>query len=206
MKNNNIGRIIGVDPGSRSSGMVVLDGSDIIGAFNLDNEVDLFSKISKYSLHSNLMVVIEDIKPYTLRLTPDVIDTCKFIGMLVYRLKIAAGLNVELLSRFEVKKWCFDRFPHVCMPLIEAKINKKLFEASDIVSREVKLLDNRGKPARKGSFIYCDDKIVIECMKDYYSIPVPEKRGKFKYGLKTHSFQALALVSCFNDKAIDISV
>ncbi len=195
-------RIIGIDPGSEQSGMVILDGgTDIIGAFNLNNEFDLYDKVTDFSIHPNLTIVIEDIKPYTLRLTPQVIDTCKFIGEAVFRFKKAAGLNVVLLSRYDVKRWVFDTFPAVCEPLISGKQDKKLFAACSVDDRLEVQVDNYGRQKRKSSFVYVDDKIVVDCMKHLYKIEKPSAGKGYEYGLKMHSWQALAVASCFyNDK------
>lgn len=191
------GRIIGIDPGSESSGMVVLDNYSIRVAFNLSNDVQLYDKICNYSLNCNLTIVIEDIKPYSLRLTPDVINTCKFIGELVYRLKTACGMNVVLVSRYEVKKWCFDTFPEVCTPIIDKKIEKKMFDACDVITRELIRVDSAGKSKRKSSFIHVDDKVVTECMKHLYKIPLPKTGKGYQHGLQTHSWQALAVATYF---------
>lgn len=190
-------RIIGLDPGNEITGMVVLDGGIIIGAWNLPN-TDLFNKIGSYSLHKNLTIVIEDIKPYSLKLTPQVIDTCKFIGEAVFRLRINAGLHVEMVSRYEVKKWVFDTYPQICLPLISDKIDKKMYEACSVETQEEIKVDRRGRSKRKSSFIYVDDRIVIEVMKAAYGLKMPPKGKGYEYGLKTHSFQALGLATCFS--------
>jgi hypothetical protein len=187
--------IIGIDPGSEESGMVVLEDYSIIVAFNLTNDVQLYDKITNYSLSKDLTIVIEDIKPYSLRLTPQVIDTCKFIGELVYRLRINAGLNVVMVSRYEVKKWCFDTFPGVCLPIIDSKIEKKMFDACDLKTRELIRVDCNGRSKRKASFVFVDDKVVTECMKYKYKIPLPKAGKGYDKGLQTHSWQALAVAS-----------
>jgi hypothetical protein len=145
-------------------------------------------------------VVVEDIKPYSLRLTPQVIDTCKFIGECVYRLRNECGANVVLSSRYEVKKWIFDSFPHISNKMVDRKIDRKLFEACNINSREIVRVDNNSKQARKSSFIYVDDKVVTEAMKDLYKIPTPEPGSGYKFGLKDHSWQALGLASFYSRK------
>lgn len=185
-------RIIGIDPGNQNSGLVILDNLTIIGAYNLSNEA-LYSKIAAYSLHRNLTIVIEDIKPYTLQLTPQVIDTCKFIGELNCRLKTIAGLHVEYFTRFDVRKWVYDTFPAVVNPLIDKKIEAKMYDACDIQTMQEIRVNSRGGKKRKSSFIYIDDKMVQEAMKDLYRIKAPKPGFGYEYGLKSHSFQALAL-------------
>jgi len=180
-------RIIGIDPGE-TCGMVVLDGGNISSVFNITN-IMLSSKVSGFLIHPNCTVVIEDIRPYSLRLTPQVIWTCKFLGELNYELRIASGANVQYVTRNHVKKWCFDNFPDVCLPRIEKKILKKGF-----VNKET------GEP-RKPSFVFVDDKIVTECMKDKYKIPMPKPGFGYQHGLKDHSFQALATAAYFESIA-----
>jgi hypothetical protein len=176
-------RIIGIDPGE-SCGMVVLDGGQITSVLNImfDNVGD---KITKFLIHPNCIVVVEDIRPYSLRLTPQVIWTCKFIGELTYRLKAEAGANVEMMVRNEVKKWCFDTFPDICIPIIEKKILKKGYGNKET-----------GEP-RKPSFVFVDDKIVTDCMKVMYKIQKPKSGFGYIHGLKDHSWQALAIASCW---------
>lgn len=177
-------RIIGIDPGERC-GMVVLDGGKISSVFNIISD-EIWPKIQYFLLHSNTMVVIEDIKPYSLRLTPQVIDTCKWIGEAVYRLKSGSGANVELVARSEVKRWCFEAFPEVCRPLADKKIAKKGYKNKETGEY------------RKATFVYVDDKIVTECMKKLYKIPQPASGKGYQFGLKSHSFQALAIASCYH--------
>lgn len=178
-------RIIGIDPGSEESGFVVLEDSNIRVASNLSNVVQLYDKICNYQLCEDLTIVIEDIRPYSLRLTPQVIDTCKFIGELVYRLKIECGLCVAMVNRSEVKKWCFDSFPEVCVPIIDKMIAKKGYVS-------------KNGEQRKASFVFVNDKIVTECMKYLYKIPLPKAGKGYDYGLQTHSWQALAVASYYS--------
>lgn len=176
-------RMIGIDPGSEESGMVVIEGSTILCAFNLTNE-QLYSKVTNYLIHSDVTVVVEGLAAYSLRLTPQVISTAQFIGEFLYRLRIEAGANVEVVARSKVKKWCFDTFPFVCNRLIEKKIEKK---------------DQRDKDGefKKPHFFYIDDKCVTECMKHLYKISLPAPGKGYDYGLQTHSWQALGVASCF---------
>ena len=192
-------RIIGIDPGSSICGVVVLDDNRIIYAANVKKD-DLLVKITHFLLHRSCIVVIEDLKPYSLRLTPQVIDTAKFIGEAVYRLKIGCSANVALISRFEVKKWVFDAFQSVTIPLINKKVGKKVYLACNIDTKEEILI---GK--RKASFVYVDDKIVTEAMKHYYNIPMPPPGSGYLYGLKDHSWQALALATYFKTNSALIS-
>lgn len=189
-------RIIGIDPGSESSGIVLLDYSNIQCSFNLSN-AQLYEKITSWLIYPDVTVVVEDLAAYTLRLTPQVISTAKFIGEFLYRLRIESGANVILIQRSDIKLWCFQSFYDIVDPIISAKIDQKLYEACSMETREVVRVDNRGKGARKGSFIYIDDKCVTECMKHLYKIPLPLPGKGYQFGLQTHSWQALAVASCY---------
>lgn len=166
--------------------MVVLDGGQITCSFNISSS-DIHGKITNFLVHPNCVVVIEDIRPYSLRLTQQVIDTCKFIGELNFSLKTWSGAIVEYVIRSQVKKWCFDKFPSVCAPIIEKKILKKGYVRKD-----------SGEP-RSPSFVFVDDKIVTECMKFMYSINKPKSGKGYQFGLKGHSWQALAIASYYRD-------
>lgn len=193
-------RIIGLDPGNEQTGMVILESGLIIGAHNLPNTA-LFDKITGYSLHKELTIVIEDIKPFSVKMSQQVIDTCKFIGVLVYRLSTVAGLKVELVTRYEVKSWIFATFGAVCEPLIDIKIEKKRYEACDMETKqEIRVNGNGTTKKRKGSFIYVDDKMVMESMKVMYQIKKPLPGKGYEHGLQTHSFQALGAASFFMTK------
>lgn len=180
-------RIIGIDPGE-TCGMVILDGGRIHSVFNIMSE-QIWTNIQFFLLDKNVTVVIEDIRPYSLRLTPQVIDTCKWIGEALFRLKSGSNAIVELMNRSEVKKWCFDTYPEICLPIIEKKILKKGYVRKDT-----------GEP-RKPSFVFVDDKIVTDCMKVRHEIPKPKSGYGYQFGLKCHSFQALAIASCYQSKA-----
>ncbi len=182
-------RIIGIDPGA-SCGIVVLDGGEIASAFNIMSE-NLWDKLTSFLVHPSCTVAVEDIRPYSLRLTPQVIDTCKFIGELNFRLKTWSGATVEYVARNHVKKWCFEAFPEVCIPFIEKKIAKKGYTSKvrgDRSGEDILI-------PRKPSFVFVDDKIVTESMKVMYNIPIPPSGKGYMYGLKAHSWQALAVAS-----------
>lgn len=176
-------RIIGIDPG-KTCGMVVLDEGKITSVFNIMSE-QIYEKVANYIIYPYCTVVVEVIRPYSLRLTPQVIDTCEFIGELKFRLKTWAGANVETVARNQVKKWCFDTFPDVAVPIIQKKILKKGY-----VNKET------GEP-RKPSFVWVDDRIVTNCMKVKYKIPDVKPGFGYQHGLKEHSFQALAIGAYF---------
>lgn len=189
-------RIIGIDPG-KTCGMVVLDGQEIAAVFNIIS-FNLYDKITKYLLHTDCDIVIEDIRPYSTPLTPQVIDTAKLIGEASYRLQDALGKPILLKPRSEVKQWVFDTFPDVCGPLVKKKMLKKVFDACDIeTGNPIRVYgDGEAWKERKGSFVYVDDKIVTEAMKSHYKISMPPPGSGYQYGLKDDAWQALALATC----------
>jgi hypothetical protein len=174
--------LVGVDPGDRQSGIVLLENGKIAYADNCDNEY-VFTVIfgANIQKNSNIKIICEDIRPYSLKLSPQIIETCKYIGEIRYRLK-QAKIDVQFVPRNEVKKWVFDTFPDVCIPRIEQKIAKK------------GKLNANGEP-RKPSFVWVDDRIIQAAMMKMWGIEKPKPGKKNPLGLKSHSYQALAIVS-----------
>ncbi len=172
-------KIIGIDPGSTVSGFIILTGDEINQADNVINDF-LFDRIQA-EIRPGTVVVIEDVAPYSGRLKPQVIETCKFIGELVYRLK-TAGIQHELHPRSAVKKWLFDSCPAIVIPRIEAKILKK------------GRLTKSGEPF-KPTFIWVDDRIVIAGLKELWGIETPKPGKKNRFGITKHAWSALALAS-----------
>ena len=142
-------------------------------------------------------VVIEDIFPYSLKLTPAVIDTCKLIGELTYRFKKCRQVSsIELVARNSVKKWVFDTVPEVCLPRIAKKIDAK---HTKNLSKGLKGLTKLDGEMRKPSFNWVDDRIVKEAMKIIHDIPEPLPGKSNIYGIKkdSHVWSALAVCSFF---------
>lgn len=139
-----------------------------------------------------MTVLVEDIRPYGLKLSPQIIETCKFLGELRYRLS-RAKINVQWIPRNTVKKWIFDTFPAVVLPLVGKKIKKGLFSACNVLTKEEIIVQGNGKQPRKSSFIWVDDRMVISAMKVMWNIETPKPGKTNKYGIKAHAWQALAL-------------
>ena len=178
--------IWGIDPGSTICGVSQLTGGSIGYCFN-ETPVNVYDRILRLSEGSQFIVVIEDIFPYSLRLTPAVIDTCKLIGELSYRFKQCA--SVELIPRNSVKKWIFDTVPDECIP----RINKKmLLKHNRNLKQNKKGLIKIDGQMREPSFQWVDDRIVIAALKTIYNIPTPKPGKPNCYGLKDHNWQALA--------------
>lgn len=189
-------RVIGIDPGM-TCGVAVLDDNQILACFNT-NMTDIWGKINAYMIHPNYMIALEDIRPYSLPLTPDVLATAKFIGEAHYRLRMACGERCVLVTRSEVKKWVFDTFPAICLPRIAERIDKKLFDACEVLTRQEIRVNETGRPGRKPSHNYVNDQIVIAAMREYYKVPRKKKGEPAPFGLDGHSWQALGLASCVN--------
>lgn len=103
-------------------------------------------------------------------------------------------MQFELMSRSEVKQWVFNTLPEVCLPRIEKKI-------MTIHARKEKDgkkgLKNANGAMRSPSFVFVDDRIVLASMKDFWNIPTPKVGKPTQYGLSSHSWQALALCTCY---------
>ena len=177
-----------IDPGNLICGVSQLTDGRIGHCFN-EPSSSVYKKIMSLSSGS-IDIVIEDIFPYSMRLTPEIITTCKLIGELSYRFSSNKRVNsVTLVARNTVKKWVFDTFPDVCIPRIEKKMLA-------LHGRKIKQ-GKRGLIKKSGemyspSFHYVDDRIVIAAVKSLFNIPTPKPGKPSIFGLVDHSWQALA--------------
>lgn len=186
-------RVIGVDPGSDVSGICVLKDTKVLHASNTPN-TEVFDLIKELCGGHSATIVIEDIAPYAMRLRPEVIATCKFIGELSYRLRAAGLDNLAFVARNQVKKWVFDAFPAICMPRIEEKI-ARLHRWR--LGKGMKGFETKSGAIRSPSFVFVDDRVIIAALKEMLNIPTPKPGKSNKYGLKSHSWQALAVAACW---------
>lgn len=196
--------LISIDVGSDISGICVISNEVIIECVNLSNEL-VCDKIKEYYVKYTVLVVIEDIRAYSGKLSQDVIDTCKFIGEVCYRLRIELKIDFKLYPRSKVRKWVFDAYGDICVE----QINKKIQYLDDYGKRKNDELVAAGKKPkyrrymtkegvlRKASFNYVDDRIIIGVMKKLWKIPEPKPFKSNIYGLKDDSWQALALGSYY---------
>ena len=193
--------VVGIDPGSSICGVCVLEETQIIGAFNVKYST-LWDKISHFLINPKCTVVIEDIRPYSIQLTPQIIDTCKMIGEMVYRLRKEVGLDPVLISRGEVKKWVFDEFPEICLPVIDKKFLKKRFLSCNVMTKEAEYVFEDGRPfkMRRGSFVSVNDRMVEKSMQFHYGFELPAPGDGYPFGLKDHSWQALGVATAFIHK------
>lgn len=177
-----ISTVVAVDPGPEVSGMVVLREGRIVKAEIVANGL-LFNIMLLNAGGLPLMVLMEDVRPYGVRLRQELINTCKWIGQWQYRLE-KAKIAYKLIPRSAVQIWVFRNLPDLVVPRIEKKIRR---------------LDKRNKDGElcKPKFVYVDDGIVKAAMKQHWSIPAPKPGHSAMYGLKTHSWQALGVASCY---------
>jgi hypothetical protein len=192
-------RIIAIDPGNTISGTIILQNREITHTGNTNNVVTY--ELIVDNVDQDTVVLIEDIKPYSVPLRQQTVDTCKFIGVLEYRLKLA-GIDPVMISRSEVKTWAFETYPGICIPKIEAKMRKKAVETWDIQTKELVLVYRDGRPwkPRKPSHNYVDDQIIVTCMQAMWGIEKARGRKGNSAGIRKHAWQALALASMFLKK------
>jgi hypothetical protein len=126
-------------------------------------------------------VLIEDILPYSQTLKMQVIETCKLIGQITYRLR-NARVEYSEIGRHAVKKWVYDTYPGIVLPKIQAKIDRKGGLRKD------------GKPLT-ASFMWVDDRIVAAAMREHWGIKKPKPGHKNEFGISKHSWQALGLAT-----------
>jgi hypothetical protein len=189
IKNN----VVSIDVGTEVCGISYLLMDGTIQGVVIENSSVIY-EITKFWQKNGGIVCIEDIRPYQGKLSLQVIETCKFIGELIYRLKNEVGCEYRLITRSEVRKWVFDAFPDVCVGLID----KKIAYLDDYGERKgKKRYRNKDGSLRKASFQYVDDRIVISAMKRLWNIANPKPFKKNKEGFASHSWQALAVGSYY---------
>jgi hypothetical protein len=189
-------RFFSIDSGNLVSGVAVTTREQVIYAGNIPNE-EVIPKITEFSENANIIVLIEDIRPYAMKLTPQVIETCKVIGELMYRIKFELGLDYVLITRAEVKKWVFDRFEE----LSSGRISKRIEYMTDYrEKRGERGYRKKDGSLRSPSFHFVDDRVVIAAMKEYWDIPTPKPGKSNKFGLSKHSWQALAVGTTYLSK------
>lgn len=183
--------LVGIDPGSDKSGVCLVGGEKGLAGYYVDN-AEVFELVEQLAGVGRVVVVIEDIKPYRgMRLYSGLIDTCKFIGELVWRFGCCRFVvDVKLVARNSVKKWVFDSCPDICLERIGVKIGR-LNEVRKGLGEKLVLGANGGD--RLPSFHWVDDRIIIACLKSILSIPTPLPGQCNIYGLGLHSYQALAV-------------
>lgn len=139
------------------------------------------------------MVVVEDMRPYNMRINDNVINTIKFIGETQWRLK-SHGVPHLLFPRWEVKQWVYNSYRDMCLEEIGKKIEyaKKRY----ILKNGPEATERK----RTASFVYVDDRVVEKAMKLRWDIKKPKVGEGTPFGLKTHSWQGLALATFYIER------
>jgi len=173
--------VVALDPGPEVSGLVILRYGEIVKAGNMGKADILFNIMLEFETKVPLLVLIEDVKPYGARLSQDLIDTCKWIGELEYRLK-TAGIAYKLIPRSTVKSYIFHNFQKISIPRIE----------KEIICRNKRRKD--GEYCKPHASMV-NDRIVIAAMKDLWNIETPKPGKTNRFGLSKHAWQALGVAS-----------
>jgi hypothetical protein len=145
------------------------------------------------------IVVIEDIKPYSLQLSQQTIDTAKFIGEIKYCLSSTSIFHLEI-PRSQVKEWVKLQYGYVVNKLLDKKVeyrskmNDRLVEEGKLEKNNLVKKDGTLKAA---TFVWIDDRMVAAAMRVQWDIKKPKVGQKAAHGLKTHSWQALALATYY---------
>ena len=198
----------GIDPGSSICGVCELNSGLIGNCFNCEPEMVYHRIMSLCGLNS-VTIVIEDISAYSKKLSDDTIETCKVIGDIRKEFQIRSpNVRIEYVARSTVRNWIFNTVPDVVIPRVIARmeyIDKQIRKkwAKEVLDGTAEpdkpprgLRDKTGK-LYAPHFKYVDDRIVIAALKKLYNIPTPKPGKSNIFGLKDHSWQALAVCSYF---------
>ena len=181
-------KLISLDCGETETGAVVLTTSGIREGLNMANDQVIdFILVEKERCY-DFTLLIEDVRPYNMRITDGIIHTIKFLGQLEWRLT-EMRIPFTLIPRWQVKRWIFEQYKPVVLPEIQKKIdysNKQRTAKGIALSRK-----------QTPSFVYVDDRIVQKAMRLHWQIPKAKVGHKAMYNLKDHSWQALALASFY---------
>lgn len=181
----NLHAVVGIDPGEKQSGVALVAGREIVFGKNVLNGelIELIQSINDQ--YSEVTIIIEDMLPYNMRITNSIIRTIKAIGQLEMRLN-DLGMKYYLAPRWWIKQWVFNEFNDIAT----TRILKKIGYIQTRLEKE-----NRKIKKMSPTFAYVDDWIVVRSMKQWWNIPNATVHNKNKYGLKDHSWQALALIT-----------
>jgi hypothetical protein len=186
----NFQNLIAVDPGDSISGFCVIENGRISFGENYNNLL-IYPKIRELLESGPYMVLIEDVRAYGTRLSPQLLLTAKFIGELEYCLN-QAGIAFRLIPRYEVKMWVYNTFPKIVLPRVTARV---ALEDRRRLKNDLKRLRTKTGDLYKGNFIWVDDRIIKAAMADHWEIKKPKPGKHTPFGLKDHSWQALGLAT-----------
>lgn len=177
-----------IDAGSIESGIVILINGQITHAAITLNE-ELIAKVREYlGVEYKLKVLVEDLAPYSMQLTPDVLKTAKVLGMIEYKLKVAR-ISYTLVTRSKIKEWVYSEYKSLLEPLVKEKVVKRMKK------KNLPTINKDGSE-KKGSFAWLDDRLIEIAMRKEWDVPA-QRGKKNRFALKAHSFQALALATLF---------
>ena len=184
----------GIDPGSLICGICELNSGLIGNVFN-EEPNSVYKRITSLCGANKIDIVIEDVYPYSNRLSPDIIETCKLIGELRYRFsKCKSVSSVHFIPRSTVRNWVYNTVPDVVIPRVIARM--EYMDKQKIKQGKKGLRTKEGK-LYEPSFNYVDDRIVVAAMKELYKIPTPKPGKSNIFGLTKHNWQAFATVAYF---------
>lgn len=181
--------LVGIDPGETHSGVAIVENGAIQKGINISNIllIDFILSLQKSEFY--FLVIIEDMRPYNMRISDNVINTIKFIGQIEWRLS-SLGVNFKLFPRWEIKQWVFQKYPDMA----KEEVCKKIEYLASTMEKK-----NGGirVPRRKPSFVYINDRIVERAIKMWWGIKKPKVGQSSPFGLKTHSWQGLAMITFY---------
>jgi hypothetical protein len=195
--------IFSLDLGSLQSGYVIwCDGKLEKGGVEANEAI--FGMIDRWTMFMDevrLLVLYEDIRPYTVRFNMDVINTIKVIGRLEY---VLTGRNVRHLAvtRYEVKRYVFDTFGDALWDKLVVKVARKQKAKERLALKSGEAVSEDKKP-RKPSFHYVDDRIVINAMYIRWQQKKPKPGKTNPIGLRSHAWQALGVLSYYLDSIME---
>jgi len=190
-----------IDAGSGLCGVCQLLDRRIGHCFNIEYW-RVFDRIAELNGSVPSDIIIEDVAPYAMRISQNVIDTCKIIGEFRYRFGTAPFVNsVTFITRSVVRNWVFKTFPDICVPRI---IKKMEYTDKRNLSKGLRGLRTKEGNLYAPHFKYVDDRVIIAAMKQLYDIPTPKPGKSNQYGLSDHSWQALAVGSTFLNSQIAV--
>jgi hypothetical protein len=191
--NSNKQILIGVDPGDTHTGLTLVGEFGILHSEHISNFllIDFIYRLKEEN--NSVLVIIEDMRPYNMRINDNVINTIKYIGQIEWRLQ-ELKIKYLLVPRWQIKNWVHWKYRDMCA----VEINKKI-EYAAVRKAKILGIEDDGK-RRKESYVYVDDRIVERGMRLWWDIKKPKVGQKVAFGLKTHGWSALAMVTFYIEK------
>jgi hypothetical protein len=156
---------------------------------------DIIPMVRSMAEKERLLVVYEDIAYVHTGGGPDLVATIKFIGVLVYNFGRLRRVRAVGIPRSRVRAWVYRNMREVCEPLVAKRI--KYLDEYGAKNDGKRYLQADGVTLRKPSHQFVDDRIVISAMRAHYQVPIPKPGKTNVYGLRSHSWQALAVATCY---------